>query len=124
MTSMMTAEDTVVAVRELQSAIRARAGDIEQARRPPDDLVADLTAAGCYRLFAPESTTGRRCDYRGGLRAIGRLPRPTDRSADRPQSAPVGELAIRLCIADEEAPDRRARRGRLSPKVMRRNGDG
>jgi alkylation response protein AidB-like acyl-CoA dehydrogenase len=62
--------ETLHAVRRLQDAIRARAGEIEQARRLPDDLVEDLARAGCYRLFPPAWKTGSQLDYCDVLRVI------------------------------------------------------
>jgi alkylation response protein AidB-like acyl-CoA dehydrogenase len=56
----MLSTDTTIheAVRDLAPEIRARASEIEAARRLPPDLVADLTAAGCFRAIVPSSHGG------------------------------------------------------------------
>jgi alkylation response protein AidB-like acyl-CoA dehydrogenase len=50
------------AVRELKPHITARAGEIEQARRMPPDLVAQLRAAGLFRALVPRSYGGHSID--------------------------------------------------------------
>jgi indole-3-acetate monooxygenase len=49
---------TLEAVRALAPAIAARAEEIERARRLPVDLVAQLRAAGCFRMLVPRSHGG------------------------------------------------------------------
>lgn len=66
----MNAQETLLRVRQLQPAISARAGEIERARRLPDDLVEDLGRAGCYRLFPPQWKRESEPDYSGALRII------------------------------------------------------
>lgn len=66
----MTADETLAAVEALQPQLRARAAEIESARRLPSDLVEALERAGCHRLFAPPWITGRTIDVRGALRII------------------------------------------------------
>jgi alkylation response protein AidB-like acyl-CoA dehydrogenase len=51
---------TLQRVRELTPAIRQRGDEIESARRLPPDLVADLLAAGCFRMHVPVNYGG--CD--------------------------------------------------------------
>ena len=46
------------AVRELAAAVSARSGEMESARRLPADLLAQLTTAGCFRMFVPKSHGG------------------------------------------------------------------
>lgn len=46
------------AVRALTGEIAARAGEIEQARRLPPDLVDALVAAGCFRALVPREQGG------------------------------------------------------------------
>ena len=46
------------AVRELIPVIAARSDEIENARRLPPDLVAQLRAAGCFRMLLPQRLGG------------------------------------------------------------------
>jgi alkylation response protein AidB-like acyl-CoA dehydrogenase len=55
---VMTPQTVLNAVRELAPAITARAAEIETARRLPQDLLAELKAAGCFRLILPQSHGG------------------------------------------------------------------
>src|SRR6266699_1258040 len=48
--SVMTEREAVLDVEQLQTVIRERAGEIEEARRLPSDLVKLLADAGCYRM--------------------------------------------------------------------------
>lgn len=52
------AGDTAEAMRRLAPKISARAAEIEAARRVPDDLWAELKAAGCLRMLLPPSHGG------------------------------------------------------------------
>jgi indole-3-acetate monooxygenase len=45
-------------VEAMAPSIADRAAEIEAARRLPPDLLADLTAAGCFRVFLPTSHGG------------------------------------------------------------------
>jgi alkylation response protein AidB-like acyl-CoA dehydrogenase len=57
----VTAIDTLTTldkVRALAPAISGRGDEIEQGRRLPPDLVADLVAAGCFRMVVPRSHGG------------------------------------------------------------------
>ncbi len=58
----VTAADTLAAVTALAPTIAARAGEIEAARRLPTDLVAELTAAGVFRLLLPPTHGGLGAD--------------------------------------------------------------
>ncbi len=49
---------TLEAVRALAPAIATRVDEIERGRRLPPDLVAELRAAGCFRLLVPASHGG------------------------------------------------------------------
>jgi alkylation response protein AidB-like acyl-CoA dehydrogenase len=49
---------TLERVRALAPLIRRRSDEIEQARRLPLDLVAHLLAAGCFRMFVPDTYGG------------------------------------------------------------------
>jgi alkylation response protein AidB-like acyl-CoA dehydrogenase len=49
---------TLERVRELAPALRTRSEEIEQARRLPLDLVAELVAAGCFRMLVPAEYGG------------------------------------------------------------------
>jgi alkylation response protein AidB-like acyl-CoA dehydrogenase len=49
---------TQARVLELAPSLRARSDEIEQARRLPPDLVAELVAAGCFRMLVPAAYGG------------------------------------------------------------------
>jgi alkylation response protein AidB-like acyl-CoA dehydrogenase len=53
-----TARDVADTVARLVPTISARASEIEAARRLPDDLFAELKAAGCLRMLLPPSHGG------------------------------------------------------------------
>ncbi len=61
----MTHEAKIVldSVRDLAPTISARAAEIESARRLPLDLLGQLIAAGCFRMFVPKSQGGLEVDY-------------------------------------------------------------
>jgi indole-3-acetate monooxygenase len=72
----MPATDTTTlldAVRGLAPEITARASEIEAARRVPPDLVADLTAAGCFRALVPRSHGGAELDLPAAGRVLSEL---------------------------------------------------
>src|SRR3712207_2809999 len=72
---MTTASTVLAAVRELSPTIIARAAEIEAARRLPADLLAQLKAAGCFRMFVPRSHGGEQLDLRRGLAVLEALAR-------------------------------------------------
>src|SRR5271156_1093700 len=45
-------------IRDLAPSISARAAEIDDARRLPLDLLAQLKDAGCFRMFMPQSRGG------------------------------------------------------------------
>ena len=45
-------------IRDLAPSISARSAEIDAGRRLPLDLLAQLTAAGCFRMFVPKSHGG------------------------------------------------------------------
>jgi alkylation response protein AidB-like acyl-CoA dehydrogenase len=49
---------TLERVRELAPSLRTRSDEIEQARRLPQDLVAELVSAGCFRMLVPAAYGG------------------------------------------------------------------
>ena len=61
------------AVRELAPSIAARGDEIEGARRLPLDLVADLTAAGCFRMLVPRTHGGAEVDLPERVRILEEL---------------------------------------------------
>ncbi|WP_437941232.1 acyl-CoA dehydrogenase family protein [Sorangium sp. So ce341] len=63
------------AVRDLAPAIAARSADIEEARRLPADLLEQLKAAGCFRMFVPRSHGGHDVDLRTGMDVLETLAR-------------------------------------------------
>jgi indole-3-acetate monooxygenase len=63
------------AVAGLAPAIAARAGEIEDARRLPPDLLEQLTAAGCFRMLLPGSHGGAGVDLATSMRVYEELSR-------------------------------------------------
>jgi alkylation response protein AidB-like acyl-CoA dehydrogenase len=55
---------TLAAADDLAPVLAGRAAEVEQARHVPKDLVADLTAAGCFRMLVP-------ADYGGDALNVG-----------------------------------------------------
>jgi alkylation response protein AidB-like acyl-CoA dehydrogenase len=55
------------AIHEITPAISARSIEIESARELPADLIHDLTAAGCFRIFVPRSHGGLEIDLPSSL---------------------------------------------------------
>jgi alkylation response protein AidB-like acyl-CoA dehydrogenase len=64
------AASPIEAARALAPAIRARADEIERGRRLPPDLVADLAAAGIFRLCVPRAYGGGESDVATLLGAL------------------------------------------------------
>ncbi len=50
-------------IRDLAPAISARSAEIDAGRRLPLDLLAQLTDAGCFRMFVPSSHGGLDIDF-------------------------------------------------------------
>jgi alkylation response protein AidB-like acyl-CoA dehydrogenase len=67
---VMTPQTVLNAVRGLAPAISARAAEIETARRLPPDLLAELKAAGCFRLLVPQSHGGLGATLMEGMAAL------------------------------------------------------
>jgi 3-hydroxy-9,10-secoandrosta-1,3,5(10)-triene-9,17-dione monooxygenase len=63
-------DETLVAVRDLLPAIRARAGDTEAQRQVPAESVKELQEAGVLRLLQPERWGGREAHPTVFYRAI------------------------------------------------------
>ncbi|XXX81034.1 acyl-CoA dehydrogenase family protein [Sorangium sp. So ce134] len=63
------------AVRDLAPSIAARSAEIEEARRLPPDLLEQLKAAGCFRMFLPRSHGGHEVDLRTGMDVLETLAR-------------------------------------------------
>lgn len=63
------------AVADLAPELSRRAGEIEQARELPADLLDALRAAGCFRMFVPRSHGGYEADLHTGLRVLETLAR-------------------------------------------------
>src|SRR6202046_4083445 len=57
-------------VRDLAPSISARSPEIDAGRRLPLDLVAQLKAAGCFRMFVPESHGGLDVDVPASMEII------------------------------------------------------
>ena len=57
-------------IRDLAPSISARSAEIDAARRLPLDLLAQLTAAGCFRMFVPKSHGGLDIDVPASMEII------------------------------------------------------
>jgi alkylation response protein AidB-like acyl-CoA dehydrogenase len=68
----MTPEAKIVlgAVRDLAPEISVRSAEIDKARRLPLDLLAQLKAAGCFRMFVPKSYGGLDVDVPASMEII------------------------------------------------------
>ncbi|MFT3765206.1 MAG: acyl-CoA dehydrogenase family protein [Minicystis sp.] len=75
MTHVTTNHQVLDAIRDLAPMISARAAEIEAARRVPADLLAQLRAAGCFRMFVPQSHGGEEIDLLAGLDVLETLAR-------------------------------------------------
>jgi alkylation response protein AidB-like acyl-CoA dehydrogenase len=71
----MRAQKLLAAIRDLTPSISARAAEIEAARELPDDLLHNLIAAGCFRMFVPRSHDGLEIDLPAGLEIFEALAR-------------------------------------------------
>lgn len=69
------AKRVLQSVQDLAPAIAARAGEIEEARRVPKDLLDKLTAAGCFRVLVPRSHGGTGADLASAMRVFEQLSR-------------------------------------------------
>ncbi len=61
------------AARDLAPRIAARAPEIERGRRLPPDLVAELKAAGFFRMLVPRSHGGLEVEYPATVEALAEL---------------------------------------------------
>jgi len=68
-------EDILAGIQELAPEIRARAAEIEAARRVPPDIVERLRYLGLFRMFVPRSAGGLELDFPAGLDVIKALTR-------------------------------------------------
>jgi alkylation response protein AidB-like acyl-CoA dehydrogenase len=68
----MTPEAKVLldSIRDLAPSISARSAEIDAGRRLPLDLLAQLTAAGCFRMFVPKSHRGLEIDVPTSMEII------------------------------------------------------
>jgi indole-3-acetate monooxygenase len=68
---MTSASKTLLdSVRDLAPSISARSAEIDAGRRLPPDLVAQLKAAGCFRMFVPKSHGGLDVDVPASMEII------------------------------------------------------
>ena len=58
------------AVRDLAPKISARSAEIEAGRRLPPDFLADLIAAGLFRMLTPKSHGGTEIDFPASMEII------------------------------------------------------
>ena len=78
------------AVRGLAPAIAARADEIDRGRRLPQDLLAELHAAGCFRMLLPSTLGGSDIDLPSALHVFEALARAgTRRRGGSWRSAPA-----------------------------------
>ena len=68
--SVRRAEDVLRAVQDLAPAVAARAGEVEDARRVPPDLLDDLVRTGCFRMLLPASHGGSAADLPTAMRIL------------------------------------------------------
>ena len=70
--SAMTPEAKILldSIRDLAPSISARSAEIDAGRRLPPDLLAQLTAAGCFRMFVPKSHGGLDIDVPASMEII------------------------------------------------------
>lgn len=68
-------KDMLVAIAELAPEIKARAAEIEAARRVPPDIVERLKSIGIFRMFVPRSHGGMELDFPAGMEIIKALAR-------------------------------------------------
>jgi alkylation response protein AidB-like acyl-CoA dehydrogenase len=67
------AEKLLEAVREVAPAIRARAAETEAGRRLPPDLLAELRAAGVFRMLVPRSHGGLELPFPPSVEVLAEL---------------------------------------------------
>ena len=70
---IVTAATVVGRARELKAQLRARAQATEAARRIPDESIADLRAAGLFRVLQPKRFGGLELDFDAYQRSIAAL---------------------------------------------------
>lgn len=63
------------AVRDLTPVVAARSDEIEQARRVPADLVAQLRGAGCFRMLVPRRLGGAEAELAAHIAMVRELAR-------------------------------------------------
>lgn len=68
-------QDMLAGIRELAPEIKARAAEIEAARRVPPDLVERLRSIGLFRMFVARSHGGLELDFPARLEVIKALAR-------------------------------------------------
>ena len=66
----MVVQKLLATVQDFAPSIIARAAEIEAARELPSDLLRDLIAAGCFRMFVPRSHGGLEVDLPSGLEIL------------------------------------------------------
>ena len=88
----MDARKLFATIQNLAPSIGARAAEIE-ARELPSDLLRDLVAAGCFRMFVPRSHGGLEIELPSALEIFEALAR-ADGSAG--WTAMIGAEAVML----------------------------
>ena len=82
-------EQILANAKAMAPAIAARSGEIEDLRRLPADLVADLRTAGFFRMGRSRAKGGPQMTLVQHLEVIEVPPRPIRRSAGASRSAPT-----------------------------------
>ncbi|HEU4423517.1 MAG TPA: acyl-CoA dehydrogenase family protein [Pilimelia sp.] len=85
--------ETLSSVRELSGVIAKRAEEIENSRQLPGDLVAALTATGCFRMLAPARHGGDELPMSRALPVMAELAK-----ADPSVGWVVGQVALSQLI--------------------------
>ncbi|BBH67696.1 flavin-dependent monooxygenase [Actinoplanes sp. OR16] len=62
--------DLISRARDLAPTLAARSAELDTARQLPADLVAELKAAGFFRMFVPRSHGGHEVDLRTGMAVL------------------------------------------------------
>src|SRR5215469_14782018 len=92
----MVAQKLLATVQDFAPSIIARAAEIEAARELPADLLRDLAAAGCFRMFVPRSHGGMEIDLGAGLEIFEALARADGSTGWTVMIATEGTLLLAL----------------------------
>jgi indole-3-acetate monooxygenase len=91
---------TLASVRDLAPVVRKHAEQIEQERRLPEDLLAELRAAGCFRMVAARRHGGDELGLPDLLEVIEELAAADGSTAWTVAQAAVAQLIVRYFPAE------------------------